>query len=109
MTTTVKRICNPAITPGPIQAVGTFLYQLDVTPGNLGGNLWGGGLNAHNGNDKEYVEKAVKLFLAAEDMLKALQEGHQKLATYVSVYPGDKQLRKLLKDWDAAIAKATQL
>lgn len=71
-TKAAHEIHNPGVTPGPMQADGTYLYQLDVTPGNLGGNLWGGAIHAQNCNDAVHVEKAVKLFLAAEDLLAAL-------------------------------------
>lgn len=49
----------------------------------------------------------AQLIAAAPDLLHAVQRGRQKLATYVSVYPGDKELRFLLATWDAAIAKTT--
>ena len=38
----------------------------------------------------------------------ALKGGRQKLATYQSVYPGDKELRKLLALWYAALAPAQE-
>lgn len=36
----------------------------------------------------------------------ALTGGRTKLATYVSVYTGDKELRRLLADWDAILQEA---
>lgn len=42
----------------------------------------------------------------SREMLDALRRGRQKLATYVHVYDGDKELRSLLVAWDAAIARA---
>lgn len=41
-----------------------------------------------------------------DDLLAVVRGFRQKLATYVSVYPGDKQLRRLLDECDAAIIKA---
>lgn len=41
-----------------------------------------------------------------DDLLAVARGFVHKLATYVSVYPGDKQLRRLLDECDAAIAKA---
>lgn len=46
--------------------------------------------------------------VAQRDELLAVTQGFRmKLATYVSVYAGDKELRRLLDTCDAAIAKAT--
>lgn len=71
-----QRIELPHLTtdkPGPIQAVGKdFLYQLDASPNSLKTNLWSGQLSPNNDYSPEYAEKAVKLFLAAEDLLAAL-------------------------------------
>lgn len=89
---------NLGITPGPIQAAGTYLYQLDVTKGNLGVNLWGGALQAHNGNSDAYVNKAVKLFLAAEDLLAALIAARDAW--------GDTEFPSVMVN--AAITKATE-
>lgn len=44
---------------------------------------------------------------AAPDLLAVTRGFSTKLTTYVSVYPGDKELRRLLHDCDAAIARAT--
>lgn len=41
-----------------------------------------------------------------DDLLAVVRGFRQKLAIYVSVYPGDKQLRRLLDECDAAIIKA---
>lgn len=49
----------------------------------------------------------ANLIAAAPDLLLVTQGFRRKLATYVSVYPGDKELRRLLDECDAAIAKAT--
>lgn len=46
------------------------------------------------------------LIAIAPEMFVALKCGRPKLATYVNVYPGDKELRALLEQWDALIAKA---
>lgn len=44
---------------------------------------------------------------AAPELLDVVKGFRRKLETYVSVYPGDKELRRLLSNCDAAIAKAT--
>lgn len=51
--------------------------------------------------------EAERLRDAAPVLFDVVKRGRQKLATYVKVYPGDKELRSLLKAWDAAVAKAT--
>lgn len=51
-------------------------------------------------------EANARLIAASPDLLKVAQSFRQKLSTYVSVYPGDKELRRLLEECDAAIAKA---
>ena len=90
--------------PGPIQAIGTFLYQLDTKQGGgAGQNLWGGSLNAHNGYDEEYLHKALKLFLAAEDMLKALQ-----MLVCSPVISNPQEHGNRIRAAKAAITKATQ-
>jgi hypothetical protein len=38
-------------------------------------------------------------------LLGVVEDFRQKLATYVSVYPGDKELKRQLHDCDTAIAK----
>ena len=43
---------------------------------------------------------------AAPQLLNVVRGFRRKLATYTSVYEGDKELRRLLKECDAAIAKA---
>ena len=55
----------------------------------------------------EEREATARLLTAAPDLLDVTQGFRRKLATYVSVYPGDKELRRLLGECDAAIAKAT--
>lgn len=52
-------------------------------------------------------EALATLKTQRDELLTVTQGFRRKLATYVSVYPGDKELRKLLDDCDAAIAKAT--
>ncbi len=37
-------------------------------------------------------------------LAEALRSGREKLATYQAVYPGDKELRRLLTEWDAVLA-----
>ena len=49
----------------------------------------------------------ARLITAAPELLAVTQAFRRKLATYVSVYPGDKELRRLLGECDAAIAKST--
>lgn len=53
----------------------------------------------HRGDD-------VSLITAAPDLLESVKCGRQKLATYLHVFSGDKELSALLVMWDAAIAKA---
>lgn len=48
------------------------------------------------------------LIAAAPELLDVVKGFRRKLETYVSVYPGDKELRRLLSNCDAAIAKATE-
>ena len=55
---------------------------------------------------EELTVEDKALIAAAPDMLKALQGGVRKLETYVSVCPGDKELRELLTSWHDAIATA---
>lgn len=43
---------------------------------------------------------------ATPDLLAVVKRGRQKLATFTTIYAGDKELRELLAAWDAAIAKA---
>jgi hypothetical protein len=51
----------------------------------------------------------TSLLIAAPDMYVALKAGRQKLATYVGVYKGDKELLALLGQWDAALDRAEGL
>lgn len=48
----------------------------------------------------------AKVAAAAPDLLAVVQGFRQKLVTYVHVYKGDKELRRLLDECDAAISKA---
>lgn len=52
-------------------------------------------------------EANARLIAAAPELLDVVKGFRRKLETYVSVYPGDKELRRLLSNCDAAIAKAT--
>ncbi len=49
----------------------------------------------------------ARLIAAAPELLDVVKGFRRKLETYVNVYPGDKELRRLLSNCDAAIAKAT--
>jgi hypothetical protein len=57
----------------------------------------------------EVITGDVALYLEAAEAIEALlgvvEDFRQKLATYVSVYPGDKELKRQLHDCDTAIAK----
>lgn len=46
------------------------------------------------------------LIAAAPDLLDVVKGFRQKLSTYVGIYSGDKELKRLLEDCDAAIRKA---
>lgn len=97
------------IQPGPVQVVTTwdgsaYLYQLNTTEGLMKTNLWGGSLSVHNCNEPEHLNKAVKLFLAAEDMLAALQAARDLLKC---CGPEANEFG-LLDQVEAAITKATQ-
>ena len=83
--------------PGPIESKGDFLYQLNVAPGNTETILWGGYFTAHNSSGELHLDKAVKLFLAAEDMLAALIAARDAW--------GDTEFPSVMVN--AAIAKAT--
>lgn len=50
----------------------------------------------------------ARLIAAAPELLDVVKGFRRKLETYVSVYPSDKELRRLLSNCDAAIAKATE-
>jgi hypothetical protein len=54
----------------------------------------------------EEMKANARLIAAAPQLYEACKAGRQKLVTYCHVYQGDKELRKLLDMWDAAIAKA---
>ena len=85
---------------------------------SVGGQLCGQGRQsiciAHyegKGGSKAYHDmfKAnAHLIAAAPELLDVVKGFRRKLETYVSVYPGDKELRMLLSNCDAAIAKATE-
>lgn len=49
----------------------------------------------------------ARLIAASPELLDVVQGFRRKLSTYVSVYPGDKELRQLLVECDAVILKAT--
>lgn len=55
------------------------------------------------------AEANLSLMVAAPEMFAALKAGRQKLATYVGVYSGDKELLALLGQWDAALDRAEGL
>ena len=48
----------------------------------------------------------ARLIAAAPDLISVTKDFRRKLETYASIYPGDKELSRLLGDCDAAIAKA---
>lgn len=60
-----------------------------------------------SGYDDAQAQANVALIAAAPGLLATVQGFRGKLATYVNVYPGDKELRHLLQQCDAAVAKAT--
>ena len=90
----------PAHTPGP------WFARKD--PNALDDDDWCVGTGPEN-IDKVAVCSAwdAHLIAAAPELLDVVNGFRRKLETYVNVYPGDKQLRRLLSNCDAAIAKAT--
>ena len=98
------------IKPGPIQRVDNYLYQLNTTPGLYLTNLWGGGLSPQNGNDPGYLANALKLMLAAEDMLAALKMIDTTVEEHLKGYTKE-QFTHSMREWHNAvrdaIAKAT--
>lgn len=60
----------------------------------------------HSAQAEAEAQANARLIATAPDLLSVVKRGRQKLATYTSVYPGDKELRELLEAWDAAIARA---
>jgi hypothetical protein len=54
----------------------------------------------------EQVAALMRKVRLAPRMLQALRDGRRKLATYTAVYSGDKELRRLLGEWDALIGEA---
>lgn len=98
---------NYVANPGPIQAAGHCLYQLDNN--HPQGNLWGGWLSVHNGHDPVHLERAVKLFLAAEDMLAALEMAKNGMEWQRDNRPmhWDQSDDEALAQVEAAITKAT--
>lgn len=57
--------------------------------------------------EAEETRANARLIAVAPDLLDVVKGFRRKIETYVSVYPGDKELRRLLSNCDAAIAKAT--
>lgn len=55
--------------------------------------------------DPEHGPHDAALIAAAPVLANTVRGFRQKLATYVSVYPGDKELRELLSMCDAALAQ----
>ena len=104
-------------TPGPWwtdaqyseEEAGCSIIAANTDSGPLPGNPTRGQVAFATMLLPEYAEECkanARLIAAAPDLLEACRRGRQKLATYTSVYPGDTELVKLLKLWDAAIAKA---
>ena len=89
-----------AHTPGP------WFARKD--PNALDDDDWCVGTGPEN-IDKVAVCSAwdAHLIAAAPELLDVVKGFRRKLETYISVYPGDKELRRLLSNCDAAIAKAT--
>lgn len=105
---------STAHTPGPWCVWSGAIYQDD---GNSSGNLvlipLESGSLMQDIKDGEWDDhenakpEDLRLIAAAPELLRVVQDFRDKLTTYASVYPGDKQLRRQLADCDAAIAKAT--
>lgn len=90
----------PAHTPGP------WFARKD--PNALDDDDWCVGTGPEN-IDKVAVCSArdANPIAAVPELLDVVKGFRRKLETYISVFPGDKQLRRLLSNCDAAIAKAT--
>lgn len=105
------------IKPGPVKQApsnhpgSVYLYQLDNQyHGNVrGANLWSGALSVNNRHDPKYLQRVVKLFLAAEDMLAALETAKNGLEWQRDNQPmhWDSSDDEALAQVEAAIAKAT--
>lgn len=83
-----------------------FIYKLD----EYGLNIWSTQVTPDNDHPKREAEAAARLMFAAPDLLEALRTAVQLVETdVICARPGDrKTLIAALKDWNAAITKATQ-
>ena len=96
-------------TPGPwvLRTIGQPLATVETQDGRY--------TIGHAGQLREddwktgHIERRsnARLIAAAPELLDVVKGFRRKLETYVNVYPGDKKLRRLLSNCDAAIAKAT--
>lgn len=101
-------------TPGPWFAV-PWKNSFGICTNAIGGYdnriaecvYWTGGFVGQP--DRAVADANARLIAAAPDLLSLAQGFRAKLAMYVSVYPGDKQLRKLLTNCDSAISKAASI
>lgn len=54
----------------------------------------------------EMINAHTQLLAERDALVAALQGGRQKLATYQAIYFGDKELRRLLAEWDVLLKAA---
>jgi len=101
---------GPGHTPGPwvhYHGPKDTMVSINTLDGNEVGGVWCEAWSTKDRGINETVIANARLISAAPDLLAVVKLGRQKLATYTSIYDGDKELRMLLERWDSAIAKAT--
>lgn len=104
---------NTPYTPGPWKTEyrkgADAMYRTEIFSEQHGGIATCAWTPKHCGNGviETYREANARLIAVAPDLLDVVKGFRRKLETYVSVYPGDKELRRLLSNCDAAIAKVT--
>jgi len=59
----------------------------------------------HRAEAAEAEIARLKALPLKDEVERVLVRARKKMHTYVSVYPGDKELRQLLADWDALLSR----